>query len=273
MTQTRFRFDLLGIFQKDSFQLLDEITRQGVQKVLEMVQASRDQTLASIEEPKKDIKASHIQTRTTVTGAVESVGISLEEQNQGTRESILNEHHCSRTEIVTSIGEVARTHEEHLSSKAENINARIQGEHTSTRELITKGLVMNQIVIKQEIQDLQHGLQRLQGEVDSKITELRDVVQQINHTPEGTGRQRLKDKGNIMTVTLMSLCELYKDLQVSEEASMRQKFPCADVSPEVLRAITTADAYGVRNDCIEHKVDCTASEVNAQDPHFPTAQR
>lgn len=155
-----------------------------------------------------------MQTETILNDEFESAAANLVQQSNATRKLATKELERSRTEVLHAIADAASGYNDALSTKVENMSARIEEVGEYTQAQITGKLDRNQETMKQEITGLRQGLRQLQLEIDRKAEELKEIVININTTREGPDRKLLKERGNSATVVLMSLHELYRALQV-----------------------------------------------------------
>lgn len=154
------------------------------------------------------------QTQNIVTQEIDALASHLEQQNEGIRALTAEEGQQSRAQILDAVADAAIMHDNAFSSESGKIKATIRDETANSRAHIAGLMETNQEVVKQQINDLQRGLQQLQIEIDRKVEELKDLVVKINTTREGPERQSLKERGNTANVTLISLYGLYQSLQV-----------------------------------------------------------
>lgn len=200
--------------QTHSFQALDHATKEGAQKILDVLLDNRDHLLATTDGQTRQLRALHAQTEMILNHKFESAAVNLSEQSRTIRALTTKEHERSRTEVLNAITDAASGYDDALSTEAENISARIEEANQKIRAQITETLDRNQDVMRQEIDGLQRGFRQLQIEIDRKTEELKEILFKISTTREGRDRNLLKGRGNSVTVVLMSLHELYKALQV-----------------------------------------------------------
>jgi NADH dehydrogenase/NADH:ubiquinone oxidoreductase subunit G len=214
----RTRLDLSSKQTKDHFQSLDQSTKCKVEDALKTLRDWNEQVQASIKEQAQETRLLQTQTQKTVAREINALTNKLEQQVERTRARTTDEQQQqqqqSQFQVIDAIADAATMHNHALSLGTENINATIEKETASTRVHIAGLVEANQEVMKTEINELKRGLQQLQSEIDRKHAELKDLVVKINTTQEGPKRQLMKKRGNAATVTLISLYELYGNLQV-----------------------------------------------------------
>ena len=162
----------------------------------------------------KQLKELHKQTETLLSQEFESAAANLAEQSETTRTLTANEQRETRANVLSAVADAASGHNDAISTQVGNISARIEQVNDDTRAQISKVLEKNQETMRQEINGLQRGLNQLQLEIDRKTEELKEIIIKVNTTREGPDRKLLRKMGNSATVVLMSLHELYKDLEV-----------------------------------------------------------
>jgi hypothetical protein len=216
----RTRLDLSSKQTKDHFQSLDQSTQCKVEDAMKTLRDWNEQVQASIKEQAQETRLLQTQTQKTVAREINALANKLEQQVERTRARTTDEQQQqqqqqqSQFQIIDAIADAATMHNHALSLGTENINATIEKETACTRVHIAGLVEANQEVMKTEINELKRGLQQLQSEIDRKHAELKDLVVKINTTHEGPKRQLMKKRGNAATVTLISLYELYGNLQV-----------------------------------------------------------
>jgi hypothetical protein len=214
----RTRLDLSSKQTKDHFQSLDQSTKCKVEDALKTLRDWNEQVQASIKEQAQETRLLQTQTQKTVAREINALANKLEQQVERTRARTTDEQQQqqqqSQFQVIDAIADAATMHNHALSLGTENISATIEKETASTRFHIAGLVEANQEVMKTEIHELKRGLQQLQSEIDRKHAELKDLVVKINTTHEGPKRQLMKNRGNAATVTLISLYELYGNLQV-----------------------------------------------------------
>ena len=117
-------------------------------------------------------------------------------------------------ELLDAIEQATATNTDGILNASESVHNIVKDENADTRAAMTDLAQLNHEIMKEEINELQHGLQKLQVEIGRKVDELKDLVLKIDSTAEGAERRLLRKRGNTVTVTLMSLNELYGSLQV-----------------------------------------------------------
>jgi hypothetical protein len=225
----RTRLDLSSKQGKDHFQSLDKSTKCKVEDALGTLRDWNEQVQASIKEQAQETRLLQTQTQKTVACEINALANKLEQQIERTctrttdeqqhqqqeqQQQQRQEQQQSQCQVIDAIADAATMHNQTLSLGTENINDTIKKETGSTRVHIAGLVETNQEVMKNEINELKRGLQQLQSEIDRKLAELKDLVIKIDTTHEGPKRQLMKKRGNAATVTLISLYELYRNLQV-----------------------------------------------------------
>ena len=196
--------------QSQSFQALDDATKESAQKILDVLQDNRDHLVATTDEQTRQLRALHAQTERMLDHEFETAAVNLVEQSKTTLTLTTKEQERSRFEVLNAIADAASGYDDALSTESGKISARIEEANENNRAQIIK----LQEAMKQDIDGLQRGLHQLQLKIDRKAEELKEIVFKISATREGPDRKLLKEKGNSAMVVLMSLHELYKALQV-----------------------------------------------------------
>ncbi|KAL9075543.1 MAG: hypothetical protein Q9161_001615 [Pseudevernia consocians] len=152
----RSRIDVLDIQQTESFQALDDATKEGSLKILVALSDSRDHLVVATDAQKEQMKALHT--------------LSLKNMKQ----------QRTRTEVLNDVADAASRHDDAISTEAENISDGIEKANENTRAQITVILDRNQEETKQTINRLQGRLYQLQLETDRKVEDLKEIVIKIN---------------------------------------------------------------------------------------------
>ena len=215
----RSAVDVLSFRQTRSFQALDHATKEGVQKILDVLTDNKDHVVTTTDGQTRQLMELHAQTEGMVIHEFESAASHLVKQSETTRTLTAKEHEKTRTEVLSAIADAASGCGDTVSREAENMSARIEEANEDTRFQIAGILERNHETMKQEISELQRGLRQLQLEIDKKTEELKSIIIKMNTTREGPDRKLLKEIGNSASVVLMSLYELYTALQVFEQIS------------------------------------------------------
>ncbi|KAM0802013.1 hypothetical protein BDR22DRAFT_888067 [Usnea florida] len=218
----RSQIDLLNLQQIESFQTLDNATKESVQKLSEIVNGIRNQLVTATDGRTEELKELHQKTETILSQEFESAAANLAAESETTRTLATNEQRKTRADVLNAIADVASNYNYANSTQVENISVRIEQGNEKAQAQISKVLEKNQETMRQEINGLQRGLHQLQLEIDRKTEELKEIIIKISTTREGPNRKKLREMGNSATVVLTSLRELYKALEEMLKSLIRQ---------------------------------------------------
>ena len=193
--------------------MLDEETKQGLTETLAALQDNTDRIIKAIDQHAGDSEALQLERQRTMSHQIDALANTISQQNEQTQASTVTQK-VVHIELLDAIEHATTTNADGILDASESVCTVVKDENVDTRVAITDLVESNHEVMKQEINELQHGLQQLQIEISRKVDELKDLVLKINSTAEGAERRLLRKRGNTVTVTLMSLYELYRSLQV-----------------------------------------------------------
>ena len=177
------------------------------------LQDNSDRIVKAIDQHAEDSQSLQMERHLAMSQQIDALANTISQQDEQVRARTISQK-VAHVELLEAIDHATATNTDGILDASESVHIAVTDENANTRAVITDLVQSNHEVMKQEIHELQHGLQRLQVEIDRKVDELKDLVLKINSTAEGAERRLLRKRGNTVTVTLMSLYELYRSLQV-----------------------------------------------------------
>ena len=193
--------------------MLDQATKQGLTETLAALQDNTDRIIKAIDQHAGDSQTLHLERELAMSQHIDALVDTISQHNEQARAGTVTQK-AVHVELLDAIGHATATNAEDILVASESVHTVVKSANADTRAAIIDLVQSNNGAMKQEINELQHGLQKLQIEISRKVDELKDLVLKINSTAEGAERRLLRKRGNTVTVTLMSLYELYGSLQV-----------------------------------------------------------
>ena len=193
--------------------MLDQATKEGLTETLAALQDNSDRIIEAIDQHAKDSQT----LRWNMSQHIDALADTISQHNEQAKASTVTQK-AVHVELLDAIEHGNATNADGILNASESVHIAVKNTSADTRAAITDLVQSNHGVMKQEINELQHGLQELKIEIGRKVDELKDLVLKIDSTAEGAERRLLRKRGNTVTVTLMSLHELYESLQVCKYA-------------------------------------------------------
>ena len=193
--------------------MLDQTTKQGLTETLAALQVNSDRIIKAIDQHAADSQTLHVERELAMAQHIDALANTISQHNQQVGASSVSQK-AVHVELLDAIDHAAATNADDILSASESVHAVVKNANADTRAAITDQIQTNHEVMKQEINELQQGLQKLEIEISRKVDELKDLVLKIDSIAEGAERRLLRKRGNTVAVTLMSLYELYRSLQV-----------------------------------------------------------
>ena len=151
----------------------------------------------------------------TLSQEIDAATAKFEAHSQKNHSDNAVKQEQTRTQLLNVITGAASVNDRALYTNTNSLVLRVGRESENTRLEIGNRIAASHDVMKEEISRLQRNLYQLEVEMNTKVEELKELVIKINTTPEDPERQSLNIRGNLATIIIMSLRELYKSLQVN----------------------------------------------------------
>ena len=193
--------------------MLDQTSKQGLTDTLAALQDNSDRIIKAIDQHAGGSQSLQLEKHRTMSQQIDALANTISQHNEQTRASTVIQE-AVHVELLDAIEHVTATNADGILNASESVHAVVKNENAHTRSAVTDLVQSNHDDVKQEINELKNALQKLEVEISRKVNELKDLVLKINSTAEGAERRLLRKRGNIVTVNLMSLYELYESLKV-----------------------------------------------------------
>ncbi|KAL8795924.1 MAG: hypothetical protein Q9195_001668 [Heterodermia aff. obscurata] len=192
--------------------MLDQATKQGLAATLAALQDNSDRIIKAIDKHAGDSQKLHLERQIAMSQQIDALANTVSQHNEQAQANKASQR-AAHVELIGAIEHATASNADSILNANESVHMALKDENLDTRVAIRDIARSNNEAMKQEISELQHGLQKLQIEIGKKVDELKDLVLKINSAAEGAERRLLRKRGNTVTVTLMSLYELYRSLQ------------------------------------------------------------
>ena len=183
--------------------MLNQATKQSLTETLAALQDNSDRIVKAIDQHAGDSQTLHLEGQLAMSQQIDALANTISQYNEQAQAITINQK-AVHLELLDAVEDGTATNTNDILNVSESVHIAVKDTNADTRAAITDLVQSNHEVMKQEFNELQHGLQKLHIEISRKVDELKDLVLKIDSTAEGAERRLLRKRGNTVTVTLMS---------------------------------------------------------------------